>query len=172
VKRAGLVFRRGRVGCVDRIRVVPVGICQASLLENLLRLDTMIIEEVAKEGSGASFLGTLARVLVVRLGPMGTLTQVLDVGLGGRGTQWCAVAGMSVWVSFAVCAVRALTVRVTPELACTCLLHESKREFLVVVKVVQDVVIHISKGSVGRGLVSGHEDRLQDIINGEDVEVA
>jgi hypothetical protein len=56
----------------------------------------MIIEEVAKEGSGTSFLGTLARVLVVQLGPMGTLTQVLDVGLGGRGTR-CAVAARSVW---------------------------------------------------------------------------
>jgi hypothetical protein len=37
------------------------------------RLDTMIIEKVAKEGNGTSFLGTLARVLVVRFGPMGTI---------------------------------------------------------------------------------------------------
>ena len=65
-----------------------------------------------------------------------------------------------------------LTVRVAPELTCTCLLHERKRELLVIVKVIQDVVIRISKGSVGRGLESGHEDRLQDIINGEVVEVA
>jgi hypothetical protein len=28
-------------------------------------------------------------------------------------------------------------------------------------------VIHISKGSVGRGLESGREDRLQDIVTGE-----
>jgi hypothetical protein len=51
-------------------------------------------------------------------------------------------------------------------------LHESKRELLFVVKVVQDVVIRISKGSVGRGFESGHEDRLQDIVKGEVVEVA
>jgi hypothetical protein len=30
-----------------------------------------------------------------------------------------------------------------PELTCTCVLHERKRELLVVVKVVQDVVIRI-----------------------------
>jgi hypothetical protein len=38
---------------------------------------------------------------------------------------------------------------------------------LQVVKVVQEV-----KGSVGRGLESGHEDRLHDIISGEGIEVA
>jgi hypothetical protein len=81
----------------------------------------------------------------------------------------CVVAAWSVWAVFAV---RALTVRVTPELTCTCLLHDRKHELLVVVKVVQDVVIPISKVSIGRGLESGHEDRLQDIINGEGVEVA
>jgi hypothetical protein len=100
---------------------------------------------------------------------MGTLTQVLDVGLGGRGTRRCSVAALSVWATLAV---RAVTVRVAQELTCTCLLHESKHELLVVVKVIQDVVILISKGSVGRGLESGHEDRLQDIINGEVVGVA
>jgi hypothetical protein len=124
----------------------------------------MVIEVGAKVGSGIPVLGTLARVLVVRLGPMGTLTQVLDVGLGGRGMRRCAVAALSVWAT--------LTVRDAPELTCTCLLHERKRELLVVVKVVQDVVIRISKGSVGRGLGSGHEDRLQDIVKGEVIEVA
>jgi hypothetical protein len=153
-------FGGGHVECVDRCRVVPVGACEASLFENLLRLDTMVIEVGAKVGSGTPVLGTLARVLVVRLGPMGTLTQVLDVGLGWRGTRRCAVAARSVWATLAV--------RDAPELTCTCLLHE--RELLVIVKVVQDVVIRISKGSVGRGLESGHEDRLQDIVKGEDVE--
>ncbi len=37
----------------------------------------MVIEVGAKVGSGTPVLDTLARVLVVRLGPMGTLTQVL-----------------------------------------------------------------------------------------------
>ena len=37
----------------------------------------MVIEVGAKLGSGTPVLDTLARVLVVRLGPMGTLTQVL-----------------------------------------------------------------------------------------------
>jgi len=56
----------------------------------------MVIEVGAEVGSGTPVLGTLARVLVVRLGPMGTLTQVLNVGLGGRGTRRCAVAARSV----------------------------------------------------------------------------
>ena len=38
----------------------------------------MVIEVGAEVGSGTPVLGTLARVLVVRLGPMGTLTQVQD----------------------------------------------------------------------------------------------
>jgi hypothetical protein len=50
----------------------------------------MVIEVGAKVGGGTPFLGTRARVLVVRLGPMGTLTQVLDVGLSGRGARRCA----------------------------------------------------------------------------------
>ena len=56
---------------------VPFGAYEASPFENLLRLDTMVIEVVAKVGSGTPVLGTLTCVLVVRLGPMGTLTQVL-----------------------------------------------------------------------------------------------
>ena len=56
-------------------------------------------------------------------------------------------------------------------MTCTCLLHERKRELFVVVKVDQDVVIRIAKGSVGRGLESGNEDRLQDIVKVEVVEV-
>jgi hypothetical protein len=149
-------FGGGHVECVDRCRVVPVCVCEASLFENLLRLDTMVIEVGAKVGIGTPVLGTLVSVLVVQLGPMGTLTQVLDVWLGGRGTLGCAVAALSVWATLAVWDAPALT--------CTCLLHERKRELLVIVKIVQDVVIRISKGSVGRGLESGHEDRLQDIV--------
>jgi hypothetical protein len=34
---------------VNIIRVFPVGAFEASILENLLRLDTMITEEVAKK---------------------------------------------------------------------------------------------------------------------------
>ena len=54
-----------------------------------LRFDTMVIEVGAHVDVGTPVLGTLTRVLVVRLGPMGTLTQVLDVGLGGRGALRC-----------------------------------------------------------------------------------
>jgi hypothetical protein len=161
---AGPEFGGCHVECVDRCRVVPLGACETSLFDNILRLDTMVIEVGAKVGSGTPVLGTMTRVLVVRIGPMDTLTQVLDVGLGGQGTWRCAVATWSVWATLAV--------RDAPELTCTCLLHESKRELLVVVKVVQDVVIRISKGSLDRGLESGHEDRLQDIVKGEVVEVA
>jgi hypothetical protein len=79
---AGLEFGAGHVECVDRCRVIPVVVCKSSLFENLLRLVTMVIEVGAKVGSGTPVLGTLARVLVVLLGPMGTLTQVLDVEAG------------------------------------------------------------------------------------------
>jgi hypothetical protein len=85
--------------------------CEASFCENLLRFDTMGIEVGAKVGGGTPVLGTLASVLVVRLGPMGTLTQVLDVGLGGQGARRCAVAARSVWAT--------LTVRDAPELTLT-----------------------------------------------------
>jgi hypothetical protein len=44
---------RGRT----RIRVGPVGAFEARLLENLLRLDTMITEEVAKEISDIACRG-------------------------------------------------------------------------------------------------------------------
>jgi hypothetical protein len=131
----------------------------------------MVIKVGAEVVSGTPVLGTLTRVLVVWLGPMGTLSQVLDVWLDGqartspgRCTRRCEVAPQSVWEMLTVCHAS--------EWTGTCLLHECKREFLVVDKVVQDVLIHISKGSVGRGLESGNEDRLQDIISSEGVEVA
>jgi hypothetical protein len=44
---------RGHVQCVDRITAVPISwslVAQAGLLENLRRLDTMIVEKVAKKG--------------------------------------------------------------------------------------------------------------------------
>ena len=44
---------RGRVQCVYLITSVPISlslVTQAGLLENLHRLDTMIVEEVAKKG--------------------------------------------------------------------------------------------------------------------------
>jgi hypothetical protein len=129
-------FSGGHEEGVDRCRVVPFGAGEASVFENLLRFDTVVIEVGAKVGGGTPVLDALARVLVVWLGPMGTLTQVLDVGLGGRGARLDAVAARSAWAM--------LTVRDAPELTCTCLLHERKRELLLVVKVVQEVVIVVS----------------------------
>jgi creatinine amidohydrolase/Fe(II)-dependent formamide hydrolase-like protein len=41
----------------EQNRVFPVGAFEASLLENLLSLDTMIAEEVAKESSDIACLG-------------------------------------------------------------------------------------------------------------------
>jgi hypothetical protein len=44
---------RGHVQCVYRITAVPISlslVTQSGLLENLHRLDTMIVEEVAKKG--------------------------------------------------------------------------------------------------------------------------
>ena len=51
-------------------------------------------------------------------------------GLGGRGTLRHTSDTLSVWAT--------LTLRSAPELACTGLLYVRKREFLVIVKVVQD----------------------------------
>ena len=65
-----------------------------------------------------------------------------------------------------------MTLLGTPKLGSTDLLHVLKRELLVIVKVVQDLDIHIMKGEVGRGLEGAHEDRLQDIVNSEGVQVA
>jgi hypothetical protein len=45
---------RGHVQCVYRITAVPISlslVTQAGLLENLHRLDTMIVEKVAKKGA-------------------------------------------------------------------------------------------------------------------------
>jgi hypothetical protein len=38
--------------------------------------------------------------------------------------------------------------------------------------VVQDLAILIAKGEVGRGLEGGHNDGLQDIVDGEGIQVA
>jgi hypothetical protein len=53
VKCLGHETLRGHVQCVYRITTVPISwslVTQACLLENLHRLDTMIVEEVAKKG--------------------------------------------------------------------------------------------------------------------------
>jgi hypothetical protein len=52
-------------------------------------------------------------------------------GLASEVRGRCVVAALSVWAT--------LTVRDAPELTCTCMLHERKRELLVVVKVIQSL---------------------------------
>jgi hypothetical protein len=52
MKGLGHELLRGHVQCVYRITILPIGgsiVTQAVLLENLHRLDTMIVEEVAKK---------------------------------------------------------------------------------------------------------------------------
>jgi hypothetical protein len=67
---------RGHVQCVYRITAVPISlslVTQAGLLENLHRLDTMIVEEVAKKG----------RHTITRLGArFGERRTSRSVGLG------------------------------------------------------------------------------------------
>jgi hypothetical protein len=42
-------FGGGHEECVDRCRVDPVGDCESSPFENLLRLNTMLVKGVSKE---------------------------------------------------------------------------------------------------------------------------
>ena len=67
------------VDCGNRIQVFPVGDFEASLLEILRSLDTMITEEVAKESINNTCLGS--HRFVVRLDRICTLSQVLVVSL-------------------------------------------------------------------------------------------
>ena len=94
-KRAGQQLGRGLVERGNRIRGSPVSSFEASLLENLVRLDTMITEEVAKESSVIACLGARRRVVwLERIFHSVTGACCLSC-CGGRGSALsrCGVSG-------------------------------------------------------------------------------
>jgi hypothetical protein len=100
---------RGHVQCVYRITAVPISwslVTQAGLLENLHRLDTMIVEEVAKKG-----IHTITR--------MGArfVERRTSRAVGALVTMWSA------WMVATPCS-RVALVRVVSKLAGTSVLDE------------------------------------------------
>jgi hypothetical protein len=94
-ERAGQQLGRGLVERGNRIRGSPVSSFEASLLENLVRLDTMITEEVAKESSVIACLGARRRVVwLERIFHSVTGDCCLSC-CGGRGSalSLCGVSG-------------------------------------------------------------------------------
>jgi hypothetical protein len=136
---------------VYRITAVPISwslVTQAGLLENLHRLDTMVVGEVAKTGRH-------------------TIT-----GLGARfverRTSRAVGAVVTPWSSGKVatpCRMVAL-IRVASKLAGTSVLDESERQVFVVVEVIQDLVVRVTERAISRSLEGSHEDRLQNVFNG------
>ena len=74
---------RGHVQCVCRITAVPISlslVTQAGLLENLHRLDTMVVEEVAKIGRHT--------ITGVRACFVGRRTALVRAAVGALVTPW------------------------------------------------------------------------------------
>jgi hypothetical protein len=114
---------------VYRITVVPISwslVTQAGLLENLHRLDTVIIEEVAKKG----------RHTIARLGSY-FVERRTRLAVGAFVMPWSA------WMVATPCS-RVSLVRVASKLAGTSVLDESERQAFVVLKVIQDLVVRIT----------------------------
>jgi hypothetical protein len=148
---------RGHVQCVYRITTVPISlslVAQACLLENLRRLDTMIVEKVAKKG----------RHTITRLGAR-FVERRASCGGGALVTQWSS--GM-----VATPCSRVALVRVAASLAGAIILDESERHVFVVVEVVQDLVVSVTEKTISRSLEGSHEDRLQNVFDGKVTNVA
>jgi hypothetical protein len=121
---------RGHVQCVYRITAVPISlslVTQASLLENLHRLETMIVEEVAKKG----------RHTITRRGAR-FVERRTNRAVGAL------VTPRSAWVVATPCS-RVALVRVASKLAGTSVLDESERQVFVVVEVIQDLVVRVTE---------------------------
>jgi hypothetical protein len=142
---------RGHVQCVYRITAVPISlslVTQAGLLENLHRLDTMIVEEVAKKG----------RHTITRLGAR-FVERRTRRAVGALVTPWSA--GM-----VATPCSRVALVGVASKLAGTSVLDECERQVFVVVKVIQDLVVRVTERAISRSLEGSHEDGLQNVFDG------
>jgi hypothetical protein len=117
MKCLGHELLRGHVQCVYRITTVPISwsfVTQAGLLENLHRLDTMIVKEVAKKG----------RHTITRLGARFVESRTRRA-VGALVTLWSA--GM-----VATPCSRVMLVGVSSKLAGTIVLDECERQVFVV----------------------------------------
>jgi hypothetical protein len=133
------------------ITVVPISLSlvkQAGLLENLHRLDTMIVEEVAKKG----------RHTITRLGAR-FVDRRTRRAVGALVTPWSA--GM-----VSTPCSRVSLVRVASKLAGTSFLDKSERQVFVVVEVIQDLVVRVTERAISRILEGSHEDGVQNVFNG------
>jgi hypothetical protein len=106
----------------------------------------MFFEGVAEEDGG--FMSTLPLVPVVLL---------------GFGWRCARRVGAVRWIR---------TFLAPPKLASTDSLDVRKREFLVVVEVIQDLVTRSTKGDDVEGLEGSQKHGLENVINGEIVHVA
>jgi hypothetical protein len=141
---------------VYRITAVPISlslVTQAGLLENLHRLDTMIVEEVAKIG----------RHTITGLGAL-FVDRRTSRAVGALVTPWSS--GKVATPCSRVALVRVALVRVASKLAGASVLDESERQVFVVVKVIQDLVVRVTARAISRGLEGSHEDGLQNVFNG------
>ena len=121
---------------------------QASLLENLRRFDTMIVEEVAKIGRH-TITGLGARFVERRT----------SRAVGALATPWSSG-------KVATRCSRVALVRVASKLAGTSVLDESERQVFVVVEVIQDLVVRVTEREISRSLEGSHEDGLQNVFDG------
>jgi hypothetical protein len=135
---------------VYRLTAVPIIlslVTQAGLLENLHRLGTMIVEEVAKKG----------RHTITRLGAR-FVDRRTSRAVGALVTPWSA--GM-----VATPCSRVALVRVASKLAGTRVLDESERQVFVVVEVIQDLVVRVTERAISRSFEGSHEDGLQNVFD-------
>jgi hypothetical protein len=142
---------RGHVQCVYRITDVSISlslVTQAGLLENLHRLDTMIVEEVVK----------IVRHTITRRGAR-FVERRASRAVGALVTPWSA--GM-----VATPCSRVALVRVASKLAGTSVLDESERQVFVVVEVIHDLLVRVTERVISRSLEGSHEDGLQNVFDG------
>jgi hypothetical protein len=126
--------------CITSVQISLSLVTQASLLENLHRLDTMIVEEVAKKGR-QTITGLGVRFVELRR----------SCAVGAVATQWSS-GKVETRCS------RVALVRVSSKLAGTIVLDEIERQVFVVVEVIQDLVVLVTERAISRSLEGSHED--------------
>ena len=155
-----------------RISAVPISlsvVTQTRRLENLHRLDIMIVEEVAQICRHGAI-----SPLLIGLGVR--FVEHFTSHAGGAGvTPWSSrmVATPGIRVSLVNVASRSALVRVASKLACASVLDESERQVFGVVEVLQECgVVRGAERGISRSLEGSHEDGLQNVFDGEVTNVA
>jgi hypothetical protein len=122
---------------------------EARLVKNLLRSNPIFFEGVAEHGNVG--ISTLVLVLVVLL-RFGRRSAQRSTRSTERGR---AARSVSIFVFSQA------------KLACADGLNVRKGKILVVVQVIEELVVHVTKSTGIRGFQSGHDNGFEDIINGE-----